>query len=265
MRNDKCNAVEKALKILLFFAHDNTPIGTSALAEAVNLNKATTSRLLITLKNYGFLNKDSETSKYSLAGATVSQFWHSVTRDLDGQSIIIAQPFCDQLRDAISETVHFEILSGSHMFLAYAARCHNPISVSISIGDRVQPHTHVGAKCIAAYSHPHLVRKWLGRCLSDSSKIDSLFEEYRQILLRRISIDDGQFDRNIFAIAAPVFDRNSRAIASVVALAPLQRKERLMSSAVIDSMRDTARKISTNLMCPDEYDELCEMYSMNYM
>ncbi len=258
--DDKFNATEKTLLILLFFARNNTPIGTTELADALNFNKATVSRNLKFLKNYGYVTQDSITKRYSL-GPAIIQLWKSMTKDIDSQCIIIAQPYCDSLRDRIAETVHFEILSGDHMFLAYAARCHNPISVSIAIGDRVFPHTHVGAKCIAAYSHPRLAQKWLSDLVSERLKIEELTTEYEEIVSRGFSIDNGRFDKNIYAIAVPVFDRNSRAVGSVVALTPIMRKEQLMQDSVIDALKQTAEKITERLMCPTPYQNLCKIYS----
>ncbi len=257
---EKYNAIEKALKVLSFFANDNTPIGTLSISESLDLNKATASRILVTLRKNGFLKQDEVTKTYCL-GPMVNKLWQATTKDLEGQRIIVAQPYCDSLRDELSETVHFEVLSGNYMFLAYSARCSNPVSVSISVGDRVFPHTHVGAKCVAAYSHPRLAQKWLENTLSDKKKIEELLAEYRQISLRGYSIDNGVFDKNIFAIAVPVFNQNSRAVASIVSLTPYIRKESLMRKEAIEKMKETARKITEDLMCPESYDDICRIYA----
>ena len=256
MEREKLNSMEKILIILSSFSAKNVPVGSTELAETLNLTKSTINRNLKILERYGYLKQDPLTKKYSL-GPMIAQLWKAVTADIEGQSIVLAQSYCDRLRDRIAETVHFELLSGGSMFLAYSARCHDPVSVSIAVGDRVSLHTHVGAKCIAAYSDPHIVKKWLAEVVADEMKIEELLAEYRQIELRGLSIDKGQFDKNIFAIAVPVFDRNCRAIGSIVALTPIMRKDRLLKKTVLDSLYQAAGDMTSSLMCPVPYDDLC--------
>jgi DNA-binding IclR family transcriptional regulator len=266
-RGEKVNAIEKSLLVLAHFADNNAPIGTTELSEQLNLNKTTISRIVNTLKREGFLEQNPLTKQYSL-GPMVARLSRSITQSLDGQSAIIAQPFCDRLRDEVGETVHFEVLSGSHMYLAYAARGSNPVSVAIAIGDRVYPHVHAGAKCIAAYSHPRLVDKWLQAelpkynedTLTDTAKV---MAGYTEITARGLAVDDGLYNHGIYAIAAPVFDNNGRAVASVVVVAPSMRKGNLKDEAVISATKQTARAISERLYCPQDYDDLCSLYLTN--
>jgi DNA-binding IclR family transcriptional regulator len=266
-REEKINAIEKALLVLAHFAENNTPIGTTELSEQLRLNKTTISRIVNTLKREGFLEQNPLTKQYSL-GPMVARLSRSITQSLDGQNAIIAQPYCDRLRDEVGETVHFEVLSGNHIYLAYAARGHNPVSVSIAIGDRVYPHVHAGAKCIAAYSHPRLVEKWLQADLpkyNENTVTDrvQVMAGYNEITARGLSVDDGFYNHGIYAIAAPVFDDNCRAVAAVVVVAPSMRKGNLETEDVVRATRQTARSISERLFCPREYDDLCALYLVN--
>ncbi len=261
---EKYTAIEKVLVVLSSFAESNKPVGTSELASNLNLNKATISRILTTLKKASYLIQDPLTKQYQL-GPMISCLSKSIIKNLDGQSSIIAHSFCDRLRDQLSETVHFELLSGSGFFLAYASRCRNPISVSIAIGDWVFPQIHAGAKCIAAYTHPRLVNHWLK--VPPSSNYDhvrfdlaELKNEYNEINREGYAIDDGHHDKNLFSIAAPVFDNNGRAIASVVVVAPYIRKDRLQNHETIQQIKLTAKQISEKLLCPQPYEDICQMY-----
>ena len=259
------NAIEKALLVLSSFANNNQPIGTIELAENLQLNKTTISRIVNTLKREKFLEQNPLTKQYSL-GSMVAKLGKSITQSLEGQISILAQPYCDRLRDEIGETVHFEVLSGNKIYLAYAARGPNPVSVSIQLGDRVYPHAHAGAKCIAAYTHPRLVEKWLEsssltqyspRAVIDPKKIR---KNYDTIIRTGVSIDNGEFDESIYAVAAPVFDENSRAVASVVIVSPYMRKESLDSPEDIRSLKETAMLITERLLCPNKYEEVLNMY-----
>jgi DNA-binding IclR family transcriptional regulator len=266
-KGEKINAIEKSLRVLAYFAENNTPIGTTELSEQLNLNKTTISRIVNTLKREKFLEQNPLTKQYSL-GPMVARLSKSITQSLDGQSSLIAQPYCDQLRDEVGETVHFEVLSGSHIYLAYAARGHNPVSVAITIGDRVYPHIHAGARCIAAYSHPRLVDKWLQADLpkyyeDTETDTEKIVAGYREITAKGLSIDDGLYNHGIYAIAVPVFDNNGRAAASVVIVAPHMRKHNLENESTVAAIKKTAKAISERLFCPQEYEELCRLYFAN--
>ncbi len=261
---DKYNAIEKTLLVLSHFAKSNSPIRNNDLAKALNINKATTSRIVKTLQKEGYLDQDPLTKEYCL-GPMISSLSKSITKSLDNQTSIIAQPYCDSLRDAVSETVHFEILSGNNIYLAYTARCRNPISVAIDPGDRVYPQVHSGAKCIAAYTHPRLVDYWLQNPppeIFHNTAIDSevLMKEYAEINENGYAIDDGNHNLNIFSIAAPVFDNSGRAIASVVIVVPSLRKKQIRNDVNIELIKLTAKRISEKLLCPMPYDALCETY-----
>ncbi len=260
----KYNATEKALAVLSYFAKNNKPIGTKELSEILNFKISTTSRVVNTLKKERYLEQDPLTRRYQL-GPMIPSLYDSITQSLNNKTAFIAHPFCDSLRDQTSETVHFELLSGNNIFLAYIARSKNPITISVAVGDRVYPQIHAGAKCIAAYTHPRLANRWLEIPLPpayQNTGISSaqLKQEYVEISRNGYAIDDGRHDKNIFSIAAPVFDNKGQAIASIVVISPYARKNELHNSTTINRIRLAAREISERLMCPQPYDEKCRLY-----
>jgi len=248
------NAIEKALLVLSNFADGNTPIGTVELAERLSFNKTTASRILNTLKRHSFLEQNPYTKQYSL-GPAVAQLGKAITQSLSGQATIIAQPYCDRLRDQIGETVHFQVLSGNNFYLSYEARGSNPVSVAIDVGDTVYPTIHSGAKAIAAFSEPTLVDKWLNeklpvftsRSITDPRKLRTMYEEFIEL---GYAIDDREYSENIYAIAAPVFNNNGTPVAAVVVVVPYSRKKNLERREVILEMKETAGLISARLLYP---------------
>ena len=63
MDNDKPNAIEKSLDILLAFTPYNQELGTGEISRRLGLHKATASRILRTLAEKGFLQQDPEGNK----------------------------------------------------------------------------------------------------------------------------------------------------------------------------------------------------------
>ena len=66
---NKHNAIEKALAILGLFAFENKEMGTIEISKLLGYHKATTSRTLILLAEYGFLEQNEKTKKYKLPTA----------------------------------------------------------------------------------------------------------------------------------------------------------------------------------------------------
>ncbi len=258
------NAIEKALMVLSHFSNGNHPIGTVELSERLGFNKTTINRTMNILKRHNFLEQNPSTKQYSL-GPMVAQLGKSITQSLDGQTALIAQPYCDRLREQIGETVHIEVVSGNHIYLAYTARGPNPVSVAVEVGDIVFPNVHAGAKAIAAFSDPEQIDLWLknklpaytAKSITDSL---SLREKFREIVENGVAIDDGEYDDNIYAIGAPVFDVNIRAVAGVVVLVPYMRKKELERKRVVRAIRETAGLISSRLLCPKKYEDVCKSH-----
>ncbi|MEJ2057201.1 MAG: IclR family transcriptional regulator [Desulfofustis sp.] len=246
------NAIEKALLVLSHFADRNIPIGTVELAERLNFNKTTASRILNTLKRHNFLEQNTYTKQSSL-GPAVAQLGKAITQSLSGQTTIIAQPYCDRLRDRIGETVHLQVLSGNHFYLSYEARGFNPVSVVIDVGDTVYPTIHSGAKAIAAFSEPALVDKWLNdklpvftsKSITDPRKIREMYAEFSRL---GYAIDDREYSENMYTVAAPVFNGNGVPVAAVVVAVPYSRKKNLEREEVILEMNETAGLISARLL-----------------
>jgi DNA-binding IclR family transcriptional regulator len=257
------NAIEKALLVLSNFADGNTPIGTVELAERLNFNKTTASRILNTLKRHNFLEQNPYTKQYSL-GPAVAQLGKAITQSLSGQTTIIAQPYCNRLRDQIGETVHFQVLSGNHFYLAYEARGLNPVSVAIDVGDTVYPTIHSGAKAIAAFSDPAQIEKWLSgqlpvftsRSVTDPRKIRAMYDKFVEL---GYAVDDREYSENIYAISSPVFNNDGTPVAAVVVVVPYSRKKNCERDEVIQAMKDTAGLISSRLLYPGSVNSLKEL------
>jgi DNA-binding IclR family transcriptional regulator len=141
----------------------------------------------------------------------------------------------------------------------------NPVSVAIDIGDRVFCNVHAGAKVIAAFSSPEQVDTYLNNHLPEYTPksvtdIAKLRDIYGKIRKQGYSIDDGEYDENVYAIAAPIFDHNNQAAAAVVIVAPYMRKKELKREHVIRLLKEVASLISGRLLGTKDYQEICNIH-----
>ena len=117
---DKPTAIEKTLEILLAFQPNNTPVGTIELSKKLGFHKATTSRILLTLAEYGFLHQDIETKQFSL-GQKVYELGMVMADSSINKVVHVARPYVDGLRDELNETIALEVWSGNGTVAAYEA------------------------------------------------------------------------------------------------------------------------------------------------
>ena len=129
----KATAIEKALEILLAFYPHNQPIGTSALSEKLGYHKATTSRILLTLAEYGFVYQNPDTKQFSLGGK-IYELCMILAETSINKFLKVAQPYVEVLRDELDETVVLEVWSGDSTVVAYEVQSNRPLRVAGRVG-----------------------------------------------------------------------------------------------------------------------------------
>lgn len=102
----------RGLALLECIAADSEGSSVTALSTATGLDKGTTSRLLATLREAGYIRQDPADRLYRLTGK-VLKFSESYSDQLDLRSI--ARPHLTQLRDLVDETVHLGVTDGEQV------------------------------------------------------------------------------------------------------------------------------------------------------
>ena len=251
MKQDKVNAIDKALFILACFLPYNKEMGTVEISQRLGLHKATASRILQTLARHGFLSQNKETKKFML-GYTVVQLARAVNQSFKADLIPIAKPFVDSLREELEETITLEVRSGKSIFMGYIARGPQLLALAGSVGGRVPAHAAAGAKAIVAFSSPEMRRELLGEQLKRFTKNtltdhDAFAREVEKIRKEGLAFDREEVVEGTYAIGAPVFNHEAEPVAAVIVAAPRQRIAMRGNSKVVKALKETAKKISAAL------------------
>src|SRR5688500_17389365 len=141
MRNDQESAgnlqsVRRAIRALELIS-EHGALGVTELGRKLGVHKATASRLMTTLAERGFVERDPISEKFrlgfgliSLAGAAVG------VNDL----VRAARPILDDLAERTRETVNLGVLSGeSVVYVDHVTGTRSIVSVSW-VGQRTPPH-----------------------------------------------------------------------------------------------------------------------------
>jgi DNA-binding IclR family transcriptional regulator len=245
------NSIEKALEILRVFTPDNRPLRSVEISHRLKMNKATVNRILIILKKRGFVVQDDATRLYRL-GPSTAQLGRAVKQSLSGRLVALAKPYLDCLRDKVGETVHLEVLTGGRIFLSYSATGIRQVTVTPRVGDQMAINANAGAKAIMAFSPQETVQKGLAGPLTKfttrtRTDTDAIWKEFAEIRAIGFAYDKGEYDEDVHAVAAPIFNHEDRVVAAVVIIAPSFRMSSSIESGSLELLKETASEISERL------------------
>ena len=203
------------------------------------------------LTYYGLLQQDPDTKKFRL-GKTSADIGRAVIKSLTNQLVKMAQPFMDQVRDSVGESISLEAIIGDAVIMLSESNSQSPVSVAFTTGSRVPLHVSSGSKAILAFSTPdvvdRLINKKLRRFTPNTITDPDLFKEHlKSIKKEGIAIDRGEFSEDLISIGAPIFDHTQKPIAAVSVCSPKFRITPQKESRMISEIKKTAALISENL------------------
>lgn len=248
---DSASTVDKAIQLLLTLSQQESEMGTSELGRKLDIHKATVSRILLKLAEYGLVYKSKETGKYWL-GPAIHQLAMTMA-DVNFKEVMeFARPLIDQLRDDVGETVAVEMWHGNSTVPAYCALSHHPLKVVPPPGEPLALHAAAGAKAILSFTHSDRVDMLLGGELTritDNTIVDK--NVFRQKLgeyhKQGYALDCEEFHVGICAVAAPIFDRLRQPVAALVVLAPASRFSQVFNPQLIAKLKKKTALIGSKL------------------
>lgn len=216
---EKANAIEKALKLLLEFLPNNHPMTTVELSKATGFHNATTSRILLTLAEHGFLRQDPVSKRFTV-GRSVVQLAAAVDRSLRSGIASIVKPHLDRLSEATGQTVTLELASSDGSVLACVVEGPKRVRVAGQVGETLPWNVSCGLRSMMAFM-PHDEReRYFARPMKTftANTVDTP-EQFRELLseVRRngYAYEDGEFFAGVNALGAPLFGHDGKPIASV--------------------------------------------------
>jgi len=238
-----------AFRLLDLLAETEHELRLSDLSKQLDLPKATTYRLLATLKEYGYVRQNEQTTGYTLG----LRLWELGRRAVDRLELrSVARPWLEQLLVDTEETVMLVILDG--MLLVYVEKLDTPQPIQInprSLG--IAPlHASASGKLFLAFG-PHelwdqLVAKGLNsytpHTITDESALErelGLIREQGWALSRR------EWREEMASIAAPVWGTQGNFVAAVTVAGPIDRFSPAREPALVKQLLHATNGISQEL------------------
>ena len=198
-------SVRRAL-LALELISEHGELGVTELGRKLGVHKATASRLIATLAERGFVERDPLTEKFRLGYGLISLAGSAV----GGNDLVrAARPILDELAERTTETVNLGVLTGdSVVYVDQITGTRAIVSVSW-VGRRTPLHCTSNGKVILAFSteveRERLLRVPLTRLtpktITDVRKLRAQLEEIR---VRGYAQTMEELEEGLNAVSAPV-------------------------------------------------------------
>ncbi|WP_342045614.1 IclR family transcriptional regulator [Bacillus sp. OTU530] len=209
--------VQRALDILACFSEAQSELNLTQISEKIGLAKSTTTRLLATLEQNGYVEKNLSTLKYKL-GKTIYYLGHIAGKSIELKTV--AKPIMDQLRDETKETINLHILDGTHRVCIEQSLGLNTISHSIKIGAKHPLWAGAGGKAILAFQDDEFIKTVLETAVNPRAELINELNEIKTTYSCS-SIDEEEIGSS--AVSAPIFNLDGVVKASLSISGPTSR------------------------------------------
>jgi IclR family transcriptional regulator, KDG regulon repressor len=217
------STVLKGLTLIEALASSERPRGVSELSREMRLTKSNVQRLLTTLVELGYAERDPVTSQYS-ATLRMWEFGHRVLSRDEIKRAATAQ--MRALYDEFDETVLLSVSRGyDELFIDVIAHP-DPIRVPCNVGERWPQWRTVSGKVMLAHRPAEAIEAALNLMQeANPAPLDrkAWQDEFERIRSAGFAVSVGGFRPGVNGIAAPIRASRGNVVASIALTGPAER------------------------------------------
>jgi DNA-binding IclR family transcriptional regulator len=238
-------SISHALQLLQLFSNARRTLTATEIARELKLHKSSASRILATLADARFVDRDPESGRYtlglgilSLASSVLSRYQlpSGARRDLE------------RLADRLGETVTISGWNGREAVNLDQIIGDRSV-LNVSPPGRINPaHCTATGKVFLAYlkdNWDELIKTPLERFTPKTiTSKRRLLTELQKVLENGYALNEQEFDLDVSSIAAPVFNSRGSPSYVVAVTVPHFRYDEATKSRLINEIVTTARHLS---------------------
>jgi IclR family transcriptional regulator, KDG regulon repressor len=222
--SDGSQTLSRGLKLLDLIADGREGAPVRDLAAAMGLPRSIVQRLVYTLEAEGYLERHPSQVGYRLA----IKLWQLGCRSIRRLSVReLARPHLEALARRTNEMVKLAVLTGGDVVYIDGIDSSQSIRAYVPIGGTAPVHSSATGKAILAFLSPEMLasaglpaRRYTSQTVVGK---DAFAKELQRIRQRGYAINRGEWEAEIGAVAAPVFDADGHVVASIGVIMPLNR------------------------------------------
>lgn len=216
-------ALDRALGLLTLVA-EQPGLPLTELASRSSTSPSQTLKILATLEGRGLVVKTPDKT-YQLGYGAQRLGYLAARRD---PVVAVAGPTLEALRDASGESAHLLLRDGLEAVIADVRESKQAVRVVSPIGTRWKLHAGGSGKLFLAFGSAELMDRLLEQPLDAYTELSEtdpglLRHDVARVKRQKVAVSIGDFEAGAFSVAAPVFDKEDRMLASIAVAGPLSR------------------------------------------
>lgn len=240
-------SVERAADVLELFLNSTAELSVKEISQELALSKSTVHGIIKTLEHRDYLQQNPDDLKYKL-GMKLFELGIAVENQLDIGKI--AHPIIGNLVAELNETVHLVVRQRDEVIYIEKVEGPHTLRIYSQVGKRAPYHCTGVGKAILAFQDDAEIDRVLSKgplepyteyTLTDKEEIKNQLTLIRN---QGYSIDDEEIELGLRCVAAPIFNHQGKAIASVSCAAPTMRLDEETLAKVIKGIKQAAVEIS---------------------
>ena len=213
-------SLARGLTILKLMADADEGLGVTELADQLEVNKGTASRLVHTLKAYGFVDQASDGRRFQL-GPVLVQLSRSVINRMPLRET--AKPYLHKLVKSTGECAHLAIFAQGQALYIDQVESDATLRVNADVGHMAPLHCTALGKVLLAFGNYPMPEDLEMRTSATIITQEKLSAELEIIRKQRYAVDDEEYDQGVRCIAVPIFDIKDRIVGAIGVSGPAAR------------------------------------------
>ena len=214
----KAPAVDYALDIIELFANSNTGLGITDISNSLGINKNAVSRVLEALheKNWIYMY-DTSQKKYML---TMRPYSVIARYACDHKIAKIACSYLEELNNDLGDSTYLGIKNGRNVLYLSHFDSKKEVRINGCAGSEYPLNCSAPGKILLSYSDEEEIRNFFSAPIDKRTEntivdFDGFMQEAKKIKESGYAIDNEEFAKGIYCIAAPIFDYWGNAVAAI--------------------------------------------------
>ncbi|CAH1223463.1 HTH-type transcriptional regulator XynR [Paenibacillus plantiphilus] len=250
MASQSIQSVQRALSILEILRNHPDGLGVTEISNRLDVAKSTAFRLLFSLLEEGYVQKDDQTDHYRL-GLKLLQLGNEVAKSMDLRRL--ATPYLKRLVDLTGETTHLAVYEKGEVVYIDKLESSATIRMYSQVGLRAPAHcTGLGKAMLSGLPDEEIDRVIETKGLQKFTETTlitrgQLMEALKEAHRNGYAFDDEEHERGVRCAAAPIFNFENKVIAGISVAGPTTRISQERMRQIGPQVSQIAKEISREM------------------
>ncbi len=242
-------AVHHVVDILQILRDANAPIGVNEIARLVGMHKSTVSRVLASLEERGFVEREDDRGRFRL-GIGLLSLTGALLASLD--LVSVGRPLLTAMAAETGETSGICVWRNNTAVMLDEVRGSQAVAHYVQPGRPMTAHCSAGGKCFLAHMDERSLANYLERPLvavtsHSITDVETLKSDLARVKENGFAMNVEELELESCAVAAPVFDHRGAIVAALLLAVPKHRFnlpiKRKLSETIVRYARQMTKRL----------------------